>query len=58
MTVPDDIKPGEVDLAVRADLLREELYADPILGYEQEAIAEQLARIARELTYMPLRRPA
>lgn len=58
MTVPDDIRPAEVDLAVRAGLLRDGLYSDPIPGYDQAVIAEQLARIARRLTYAPLRRPA
>lgn len=58
MTVPDDIRPPEVDLTVRADLLREGLYADVIPGYEREAIAEQLARIAERLTYGPLQRTA
>ena len=57
MTVPDDIRPPEVDLAVRADLLREGLYADVIPSYEREAIDEQLARIAERLTYGPLQRP-
>lgn len=58
MTVPDDIQPPEVDLAVRANLLREGLYADPIPDFEWEAIDEQLARIAERLTYGPLQRPA
>lgn len=39
MTVPPDIRPDEVDLAARADLLRAGLYADPISGYDREVLA-------------------
>lgn len=58
MTVPPDIRPDEVDLAVRADLLRAGLYADPIPGYNREVLAEGLARIVERLTYDPLGRAA
>jgi len=56
--VPDNIQPAEVDLAVTAILLRAGITAEPVPSYDRPTLDAALARVARTLTYRPLRRPA
>ncbi len=55
--VPADIQPAEVDLAVTAILLRAGITAEPVPSYDRPTLDAAIARVARTLTYRPLRRP-
>jgi hypothetical protein len=57
VSVPPDVTPGGVELAVTALLLKAGLHAGDVPGYGEKAWAQAIAVVAERQAFRPFRRP-